>query len=319
MIAEEREKNDCELLFFFMGVMVVWQHLSMSSYSSKYVWTKRKVDECGSYVYKSSKSDKSNAKTKMVVFLSGGAQLKFNYFIQKWLDDLIGIFHLDESHDIFVYENLTNLNYKCIDFISAWLSRKCGSYEEIVVCGLSNGGCIGSHVVSSLEDVKCNVKLITIDSIINMFEMIKYYEGFKFYRPDIVGCYMTTYFHSLSHTHLYNKLNLFDVFLNTNRKQGLLYFEKMYDLDPKTLRYITTMNLDFLLRDHTRMVNIYSHYDPITIRKQNKKDYAKLIRKYGEKCTRKISNCPIRTVTHNSQMVDPHYSIVLCELFIGHL
>ena len=127
------------------------------------------------------------------------------------------------------------------------------------------------------------------------------YEKNTIYRQDILGCYMSAFFSSLGHSHLYDRLDLLDVFKNTNLKNALRYFKKMYDVDTSELKRITTMNYN--LRN-CKIVNIYSKFDPIIQRYYNKQYYKHLIRKVLPEIRKNIKNISFPMITHCSQMFD---------------
>jgi hypothetical protein len=92
-----------------------------------------------------------------------------------------------------------------------------------------------------------------------------------------MGCYMSTYCNSLSHFHLYDRLDILDVFKNTNMKKAIQYFTKMYNVNRNDLERVTTMEYDLL---NCKIVNIYSHFDPIIQRYYNKQAYKQLMKKF---------------------------------------
>ena len=86
-----------------------------------------------------------------MIFLSGASQFKFTYYIKKLVDDLLLYTHIHKTYDIFVFENTHEVNYLCVDNIYQWIQQYIHpKYNNITICGLSNGGCIGSHVMKTI-------------------------------------------------------------------------------------------------------------------------------------------------------------------------
>ena len=249
---------------------------------------------------------------KALVLLSGGSQLANTSFIRKTVDDLC----IENKYDVFVYENKTQLNFLCIENIVDWLQTEIRpKYDDLVIIGFSNGGVIASHVMHHLESKQDFItkKLITIDSMNHMFTFLKTYEKNKIYRQDIMGCYMSAYCNSFSHFHLYNRLDIFDVFKNTNIKKATQYFTKMYNVDRNDLKRVTTMNYD--LRN-CKIVNIYSHFDPIIQRYYNKQAYEQLTKKISPEAKSNITNISFPMITHCSQMFDKDKSGEFTKLLL---
>ncbi len=281
--------------------------------------TKLLKDENNSIIH-SYKSHSYKNNKKALLFLTGGAQLKFSYYIKKLVDDLIEFQNIEKEYDIFVFENTREINYLCVDYISNWMERYiCPKYTHITICGLSNGGSIGSHVMSNIISRKINqhikFKLITIDSIFYMCDFLKKNENNIFFRKDIWLAYWITFYHSLNHTHLQSNLELTDIFNSKDYQSFLIIFERMYGIDKKIFRKKSTMNLN--IGDNCDIVNIYSKNDPIVEAELNEKYYIKQQKK-GMVQTN-IKNVPFNMVTHNTQMVTEKSSKKFCKLFVKYL
>lgn len=290
-----------EIELWIMYLIVYYQHMRNILYKSNKVFTERKLPK-NSKIY----SIVSNNK-KALVLLSGGSQFANTSFIRKTVDDLC----IENEYDVFVYENKTQLNCLCIENIVDWLQTEIRpKYDDLVIIGFSNGGLLASHVMHHLENTIGNPdfitkKLITIDSMNHMFTFLKTYEKNKTYRQDIMGCYMSAYCNSFGHVHLYDRLDILDVFKNTNMKKAIQYFTKMYNVDRNDLERVTTMEYD--LRN-CKIVNIYSHFDPIIQRYYNKQAYKQLMKKISPEAKSNITNISFPMITHCSQMFDEEKS-----------
>jgi hypothetical protein len=290
-----------EIELWIMYLIVYYQHARNILYKSNKVFTKRKFPN-NSTIYSFGSNN-----TKALVLLSGGSQLSNANFIRKTVDDLC----IENEYDVFVYENKIQLNFLCIGNIVDWLQTEIRpKYDDLVIIGFSNGGIIASHVMHHLENTIgtpdfITKKLITIDSMNHMFNFLKIYEKNKTYRQDIMGCYMSAYCNSLSHFHLYDRLDILDVFKNTNLKKATQYFTKMYNVDRTDIKHLSTMKYD--LRN-CKIVNIYSHFDPIIQRYYNKQAYKQLMKKISPETKANITNISFPMITHCSQMFDEEKS-----------
>lgn len=253
-----------------------------------------------------------------IVFLSGLVRLENINYIQKTVDDLC----IESSHDVFVYEDKQQLNFLCIDNIVSWIQQEIQpKYDTLTIIGFSNGGVIASHVMYNLENITGKSDfmlktLITVDSMNDMFDFLETYENNKIYRQDIMGCYMATFTNSFTHTHLYNRIDLLDVFKNTNLETALDYFRRMYDTEREHLRKITTR--EYKLRN-CNIVNIHSHHDPIIQRYHNKKQYKRLIQAIEPELRPDVKNLSFPGITHCTQMFAEDKCVHFAKLLREHL
>ena len=128
-----------------------------------------------------------------------------------------------------------------------------------------------------------------------------------------MGCYMSTYCNSFSHFHLYDRLDILDVFKNTNLKRATQYFTKMYSVDRNDIKCVSTMEYD--LRN-CKIINIYSHFDPIIQRYYNKQAYKQLTKKISPEAKSNITNISFPMITHCSQMFDKDKSSEFTKLLL---
>jgi hypothetical protein len=309
-----------ELEWFLLYCVVICQHLSLSTYKQKTTFKNKVVDDKNSVVYYYKNNKNKNKNKKALIFITGGSKLNFTYFIKKLTDDFIEYENIDVEYDLYIYENTSELNFKCIRYISNWIEKDIyDTYDNITMCGLSNGGCISSHVLHNIikhKNNKCQndkiLKLITIDSLFNMFKFLKHYQNNVLYRQDIIACYMSTFMNRLGHTHLYYKLDFTDPFKNTNMATALKYFKRMYNLNETKLEKITTMKLDIC--KYCEIINIYSTNDPIIQRYPHKKHYDSLLKDIDESSQQNIKNIDFNMVSHNSQMATDYTSRQFCRL-----
>jgi len=302
-----------ELELWWMYLVVCKQHIVNRNYVSKNKYTLAHFPPTA--VIHSLVSPGQKNKNALVI-LSGLVRLENINYIQKTVDDI----HVESSHDVFVYENKHMLNFLCIDNIVKWIQQEIQpKYDTLTMIGFSNGGVIASHVMYNLENAvgKSDLllkTLITIDSMNDMFDFLETYEKNKIYRQDIMGCYMTTYTNSFSHSHIHDRIDLLDVFKNTNLETALDYFRRMYDTEREHLRKITTR--EYKLRN-CNIVNIHSHHDPIIQRYHNKKQYKRLMRAIGPDLRPCVKNIAFPGITHCTQMFAEdkcvHFANVLRE------
>ena len=301
-----------EIELFLLFIIVLLQHLKISSYTLQTPFKMHSLkDNSVIYSYQNKKNNK-----KALIFLSGASQFKFTYYIKKLVDDLLLYTHIHKTYDIFVFENTHEVNYLCVDNIYQWIQQYIHpKYNNITICGLSNGGCIGSHVMKTIvNNIDSNIhqyKLITIDSVFNMRYFLKKMEKNIFFRKDICIAYANVMFHSLHHTHLQSQIDIFDIIRNNNYTSFLQYFEKMYGINQKSFEKKSKFQLN--IGEKCDIINIYSINDPIIERELNKKYYKK--QQLKNKVQSNIKNISFNTVTHNSQMVNEKSSKKFCKLF----
>ena len=305
-----------ELELFLLFLVVLSQHLKLMPYKLKTSF-KIKTNENKSVIH-----SHKNKNKKALLFLTGGCQLDFSYFIKKLVDDLIEYQKTDEEYDIFIFENLHEVSFLCIEDISNWLEKYiCPKYSHITICGLSNGGCIGSLVITNLINNKkinnqIKFKMITIDSIFYLKGYLQYIEKkHKFFRADRFIAYFLIFYHSLEHTHLQSKIDYMDIFKIKDFDSFLEYLERMYGINKKTMLQLTTINLN--IGDKCDIVNIYSDNDPIIERCYNENYYKQ--QKKNNKVQKNITNVPFDMVTHNSQMSTEKSSKKFCKLLVKYL
>jgi hypothetical protein len=303
---------------FLIFLVVVYQHLKLINYTLKTPFKKKiLVDENNSVIH----SYKNNKNKKALIFLAGGSQFEFCYYIKKLVDDLIEYNQIHKEYDIFIFENTHELNFLCVNYISNWIQDHIfPKYTHITICGLSNGGCIGSQVITNIIHNKYNkiipqpkFKLITIDSVFSMVEIVNKAEKNIFFRKDIWIAYWFVFYKSLGHTHLQSKLRISDIFNSKDYKSFLKIFERMYGINKKSFEELSTLNLN--IGKKCDIFNIYSIYDPIIEREINKKYYRKQQKKGLVQPN--IKNIPFNMITHNTQMVTEKYSKKFCKLIMN--
>jgi hypothetical protein len=306
-----------EIELWLMYGIVCKQHLESMLYISKQKYNVIQLPSYATIYSIISPIRNKNA----IVLLSGGAQLENIPFIRKTVDDI----DAGNSHDIFIYENKKQLNFLCTDDIVNWIQMEIQPrYETLTFIAFSNGGVIASHVMYKLENTPnkpdfINKTLITIDSLVNMYDFLKIWGDNKIYRMDIIGCYMSAFIKSFDHFHLYHRINPMDMITNTNVSSGKKYFERMYGIDNKCFHMITTA--EYRLRN-CKIINIYSHYDPIIQRYYNEIQYEILIRNIELEIPdirSKITNIGFETITHCTQMFDPKTSDEFANILRQHL
>jgi hypothetical protein len=308
-----------EAQLWLMYGIVIKDHLKNSMYKSKVKYNQVPFPPSATIYSVISPYRNKHA----LVLLSGGAQLENTPFIKKTIDDL----DISDSHDIFVYENKRQLNVLCIDNIVKWIQMELQPiYDTLTLIGFSNGGLIASHTMYHLENSVDksdfqNKTIISVDSMNNMYPFLHSYEQNKTYRQDIMGCYMTAFVKSLDHFHLLDRFDPLDIVKNTNFETAVQYFERMYDTNREDFQRITTF--DYRIRN-CKIVNIFSHYDPIIQRYYNEQHYEDLIRNVELEgkipdIRSRITNIEFDMITHCSQMFDPEKSEEFASLLRQHL
>lgn len=289
--------TELELIILFL--VVLSDHCKLMSYKLKTPFkTKILVDKNKSVIH-----SYKNKNKKALIFLTGGSQLEFSYYIKKLVDDLIFYQNIHQEYDIFVFENTHEINFLCISYISNWIKEYiCPEYPNIIICGLSNGGCIGSKVVTNIiqnDEIKSKFKLITIDTIFDMADFLKTIEKNIFFRIDIFIAYAFVLCNSIKHTHLKSNISFMDFFNVKDYKSFLISIEKMYGINQKSFE--ETSKINFNIDEKCDIINIYSINDPITDTKINEKYYKK--QQLQNKVQSNIKNIPFDIVSHNTQMV----------------
>jgi hypothetical protein len=132
---------------------------------------------------------------------------------------------------------------------------------------------------------------------------------------------MTAFVKSLDHFHLLDRFDPLDIVKNTNFETAVQYFERMYDTNREDFQRITTF--DYRIRN-CKIVNIFSHYDPIIQRYYNEQHYEDLIRNVELEgkipdIRSRITNIEFDMITHCSQMFDPEKSVEFASLLRQHL
>jgi hypothetical protein len=153
-------------------------------------------------------------------------------------------------------------------------------YEKIVLAGWSNGGTLGSQVLSkvSKSSIFSNTifHLIAIDSTVDFMKWLDDAKKGELYRPDLIIAFFFTYINSIQNKH--KNASIFDILFIFTYNQ-LEYFYKVYGLSKKTIKKYTTMNFDFLKNHKNKLSFIYSSCDPIIKAYENNISYKKLIKK----------------------------------------
>ena len=306
-----------EIELWLMYISISKQHLDSTSYIHKHQYTTNQFQTNATIHSIISPMRNKNA----LLLLSGSSRLEKMPYIIKTIDDL----NIDNSHDIFMYENKKQLNFLCTDNITEWIQSELQPiYDTLTIIGFSNGGIIASNVMYRLENAPTKSdfikkQLITVDSLNDMFHFLKHYETNMIYRMDIMGCYIPVFMHSMEHFHLYDRINLLDIFKNTTLETMLQYLKRMYDIDTQQLQSLTTR--EYRLRN-CPIVNIFSHYDPIIQSYYNEIQYENIIQKIEidmPDIRSNIINIEFDMITHCSQMFDPKRTDEFVNLLRQHL
>jgi len=229
-------KSDLQL--FIDGLICRRDQKSMGKYVLKSKF--KRIRKNGMTIYKQDRKSE-----KVVIFLSGGAVLKFTHCLQK-LVDLLSL----KNCDVLVFENRETLNLTCVPNISEYIQSK--NYTEVTIVGCSMGGVIGSHILSRLNNIE--KKLICIDTpfrlcltIIQAFE-----EGFCIWRPDIYSLYR----HTIEIVE--EEYNLFQI---TNFEQYRQFVFQHFGVD--NYEFLSSMNPDI---KNGKIISLFNEEDPIVIR-----------------------------------------------------
>ena len=190
---------------------------------------------------------------KVVIFLSGGAELKFTSYIQKLIDDLSL-----KNCDLLVFEKLSAFNLTYIQNIATILQTM--GYSEITIIGFSMGGVIGSHVMSGLNHLDINKTLICVDTPFHIYSTIPlaFEQKNCIWRPDIYALYKSTIELVQPEYHLY------DVFKITTLEQYKQYISEHFGVT--NYEYLSSMNPDI---KNTTIISFYNEEDPVVIRHFN--------------------------------------------------
>lgn len=190
---------------------------------------------------------------KVVVFLSGGAVLKFTNYIQKLIDDL----HIKNA-DILVFENNDAFNLTCIPKIADILQTM--DYKDLTIVGCSMGGVIGSHLMSALNHLDIKKTLVCIDTPFHICSTIPqaFEQSFCVWRPDIYSLYKTTI------EIVQEKYNYSDIFKITNLEQYKQYVFLHFGID--NYEFLSSMNPDI---KKCAVISLYNELDPVVIRRFN--------------------------------------------------
>ena len=280
--------TELELILLFL--VVLRDHIKIMPYKLKTPFrTKILVDENKSVIH-----SYKNKNKKALIFLTGGSRFEFSYYVKKLVDDLIFYQNIHQEYDIFVFENTNEINFLCVSYISSWIKEYISpEYSNIIVCGLSNGGCIGSKVVTNViqnDEIKSKFKLITIDSLFDMADFLKKIEKHIFFRKDIFIAYASVLWNSVKHTHLQSNVSFMDIVNVKDYKSFLILFERMYGINQQLFEETSNFNLD--IGEKCDIINIYSIHDPIVEREINEKCYKK--QQLQNKVQSNIKNIPFR-------------------------
>ena len=210
---------------------------------------------------------------KIILFFSGGHTFGYHYYINKIMYDLDNEYKERMSkYELICYEKRDKTSFDVYNDIYHYISKldkDIGKIEELIFFGFSAGGIAASHVMEKCQNMSCRKKIITYDTLLNMYNVIESLKDNWIFRFDLL------FFKKISN--IYSKY-----YNNDNIKNYLKENNWNYDSD-KLIQLIKNIhnwdNDDFYKMTEfnfnqtcdTKVYNIYSRKDIYIIHDINEK------------------------------------------------
>lgn len=164
-------------------------------------------------------SIKKDGNKRAILFLSGGVLLRSTNYVSKTIDNLISFNKIDDTHDLYIFNNTKKINFLCINDISNFL--KTLTYDEITILGFSNGGICASQAIRKLMPSNTKYSLICVNSGIDLSRGLRCCEKELNMHPEIFKYYQMVFNLTNAPIIQYNIFSLNDLYSFMEKKIGI--------------------------------------------------------------------------------------------------
>lgn len=213
----------------------------------------------------------NNKSKKLLLIISGGYKLSFEYYIQKLLYDTRDNPYLNNTtgqYEIVIFEKLDKSSitiYKDVAEYIKTLNTE-NKLEELIILGFSAGGVVSSHIMSELNNYSFKKKLITYDTPWQVTDNVLSFKNNFIYRPDIL-------FFNIVHEIYSNHYNVSEIKQHLIKKSNNIIngsvemvdmIKKIHKFSNEEMYNVTSFNME--QTTETSVINIYCKYDPFVNR-----------------------------------------------------
>lgn len=213
----------------------------------------------------------NNKSKKLLLIISGGYKLSFEYYIQKLLYDTRDNPYLNNKtgqYEIVIFEKPDKSSitiYKDVAEYIKTLNTE-NKLEELIILGFSAGGVVSSHIMSELNNYSFKKKLITYDTPWQVTDNVLSFKNNFIYRPDIL-------FFNIVHEIYSNHYNVSEIKQHLIKKSNNIIngsvemvdmIKKIHKFSNEEMYNVTPFNME--QTTETSVINIYCKYDPFVNR-----------------------------------------------------